>query len=131
MPDTSTLTKRQQEVLEYIGTCIRDGCPPTMREMASHFGFRSPTGVLCHLDALIGKGFIVRDVGVSRGIRLADALRPEWRDRPTFPGLWLYESEETDRPHLGAIQLTQADIDRGAPYRVKRVYGPVPQDMTS
>lgn len=47
-------------------------------------------------------------------------------DRPNQPGLWLLDGI-TDKPNLrwSAMVLTQADLDRGAPFGTRRVFGPV------
>lgn len=67
------LTDRQAEVFDFIRECIHtNACPPTVREIAEHFGFRSPKGASDHLAALERKGWIDRLPGSSRGIRLVD-----------------------------------------------------------
>jgi repressor LexA len=67
-----SLTPRQQKVYEFIREKIRSrGYGPTVREIAEHFGIRSPNGVVCHLKALEKKGFIVREPNMSRAIRLS------------------------------------------------------------
>jgi SOS-response transcriptional repressor LexA len=39
----SELPKKQRRVLDFIQKRLQtDGLPPTMREIARHFGFRSP-----------------------------------------------------------------------------------------
>jgi repressor LexA len=91
------MTARQRQVLEFIeAEGRRMGRPPTVREIAEEFGFRSPRAASDHLDALERKGWIQRDRGRSRGIRLPDSptgiplvgrvaaghpiLSPEFRD---------------------------------------------------
>jgi repressor LexA len=60
-------------VYEYIRECIKTlHCPPTVRQIADHFGIRSPKGVTDHLGMLERKGWILRQPHVSRGIQLAD-----------------------------------------------------------
>lgn len=66
----SELTERQKEIYDYIRERIAGGMPPTVREIGTQFGIRSPNGVLCHVDVLVKKGYITRDRFVSRGIRL-------------------------------------------------------------
>lgn len=71
---TKPLTERQGQVLAYIEAEGRStGRPPTVREIADHFGFRSPRAASDHLDALERKGWIQRDRGSARGIRIPDA----------------------------------------------------------
>lgn len=63
------LTKRQQEVLDYIRTCITDhGYPPTLRELGSQLGISSTNGVNDHLKALERKGYLSRDEAKSRAL---------------------------------------------------------------
>ena len=68
------LTERQQSVLDHILDAIRqDGYPPTVREIAQHFGFRSPRAVSDHLETLERKGYL-RLTGTARGIQIADGV---------------------------------------------------------
>lgn len=72
------LTSRQQEILEFISSSIRDrGYPPTIREIGKHMGIRSTNGVNDHLKALERKGHLTRDDLKSRAMRpvqLADDM---------------------------------------------------------
>ena len=55
------LTKRQQEILDYIVEYVdREGFPPSIREIGSRFEIGSLRGVTVHLDALEKKAFISR-----------------------------------------------------------------------
>lgn len=73
-------TPRQQEILGWICETIRTGGrPPTIREIASQFRFRSPRAASDHVDALVEKGYLDREGGRSRGLRLtalSEALIP-------------------------------------------------------
>ena len=70
------LTRRQQEIFDFIQSCIQEhGYPPTRLEIVHHFGFRSPTAAVDHLKALARKGVIHLDAHTSRGIRIADGYR--------------------------------------------------------
>jgi len=65
------LTEKQQSVLAFIDACSRSsGYPPTVREIARHFRFKSPKAASDHLDALERKGWIAREAGMARGLRL-------------------------------------------------------------
>lgn len=71
----STLTARQQQILQLIRDCINEtGMPPTRAEIAETLGFRSANAAEDHLKALARKGVIELLPGSSRGIRL---LEPE------------------------------------------------------
>lgn len=78
------LTTRQAQVLDYLKTATRRrGYPPTLREIAVHFGIKSTNGVNDHLRALERKGYIDRTSGASRGIRvLRDSNDRDSRDAP-------------------------------------------------
>jgi len=68
MPDR--LTRRQQEVLDYIAASINErGYPPTLREIGEHFGIKSTNGVNDHLKALEKKGHLRREDLKSRAMR--------------------------------------------------------------
>jgi repressor LexA len=48
-----SLTQRQKEVLEWIQQeQHNEGVPPTLREIADHFSFRSMTAAADHVRAL-------------------------------------------------------------------------------
>lgn len=69
-----TLTSRQKEIYEFLKDKIRNrGYGPTVREIGSHFGIRSPNGVMCHLKALERKGLITRESHMSRAIQLSES----------------------------------------------------------
>ena len=71
------LTKRQREVLTFIETTrSRQGHSPTLREIAGHFGFRSPKAAADHVTALQRKGMLTAPTGKARALR---ALSP-WDD---------------------------------------------------
>jgi len=65
------LTRRQREILSFIEKEIATkGYPPTIREIAKRFSFSSTATVRDHLRALMEKGYIKREHGLSRGIRI-------------------------------------------------------------
>ena len=67
------LTTKQRAVYEFIKARIEEEhCPPTVREIADHFGIRSPKGASDHLAMLERKGWITRTAGLSRGIQLTE-----------------------------------------------------------
>ncbi len=74
---TSTLTSRQRQIYEFLKDKILDrGYGPTVREIGSAFGIRSPNGVMCHLKALEKKGLITRESRMSRAIQLTERPLP-------------------------------------------------------
>lgn len=65
------LTKRQEEILEYIKKYSKENrMPPTVREIGNHFDISSTNGVRSILAALIKKGYINRSPRLSRGIEI-------------------------------------------------------------
>ncbi len=55
------MTKRQQAILQFVMDYVqREGYPPSIREIGSHFTIGSLRGVTVHLDALEKKGYIER-----------------------------------------------------------------------
>jgi repressor LexA len=67
----SELTDRQAEILNFIQKRLRhDGMPPTRQDIATEFGFGSPSAAESHLRAIEAKGYIQIVRGSSRGIRL-------------------------------------------------------------
>ncbi len=67
------LTQKQQLVLDYVVRYTdAQGYPPSIREIASAFGFKSLRGATIHLDALEKKGYIKRE-STSRSIKIMRA----------------------------------------------------------
>lgn len=68
------LTLRQKQIYEFLKDKIRNrGYGPTVREIGTQFGIRSPNGVMCHLKALERKGLITRESHMSRAIQLTES----------------------------------------------------------
>lgn len=66
-----SLTARQQAVLQYLQAHLMEfGFPPTVREIARHFGMAGPKGAKKHLDALVKKGVLHRVAGRPRALNL-------------------------------------------------------------
>jgi len=67
------LTRRQQEILDYIrGEIHRVGYPPSVREIGEAVGLSSSSTVHSHLSALEAKGFIRRDPSKPRALEVLD-----------------------------------------------------------
>lgn len=75
----STLTKKQQEVLNFIKKYISDnGYAPAYREIADHFGLSSPSTIHQHIQSLVEKGMIDIDPeGCARSIEVVDQVESE------------------------------------------------------
>ena len=71
------MTTRQQEILDFIREHTQvTSYPPTRKNIADQFGFRSLNAAEEHLKALERKGVIVIDRHISRGIRLTERAEP-------------------------------------------------------
>lgn len=72
-----SLTPRQNEIYEFIRSCIQQrSTPPTIAEIGARFGIRSTNGVNDLLQALERKGYIIRHRGMARGITLPENAPP-------------------------------------------------------
>lgn len=66
-----TLTKRQNEILNYIKEYIvKHGYPPTIREIGADLGISSPATIHAHLSNLEKKGVIRKQDSKNRAIEL-------------------------------------------------------------
>lgn len=65
------LTKRQKEILDFLKNFFTlKGYPPTLREIAYHFGLKGPMGPQKVLKTLERKGYIRKVRGSSRAIEI-------------------------------------------------------------
>jgi repressor LexA len=65
------LTKIQKNILDFLIDQIKGkGIPPTLADIAKHFGYRNRATVQQHLEAIEKKGFIRKSPKLSRGIEL-------------------------------------------------------------
>ena len=120
MPTTRKLTRRQQQILDYVTTWIRErGYPPTVREIAESFGIKSPNGVHTHLRTLEKKGYLQRDRGKSRGIRPTG----EFQVPLVVPMVRSERPEEVERPERapGRVTLDRTLVGPTLPEFVLRV----------
>jgi repressor LexA len=70
------LTEEQSRIFEFLVECIgRLGAPPTIREIAQHFGYRSINNVRQHLRLIAQKGYIRLARGKARGIEIAVGVK--------------------------------------------------------
>ena len=69
-------TQRQWEIFNFLRKIQnRQGVAPTYREIADHFGFKSPKAAMDHVRALEKKGYLRCHGGRSRGIELTSSER--------------------------------------------------------
>jgi len=70
------LTPKQRALCEFVRSYTKErGYPPTIREIGTHLGLRSPSTVSFHLKKLREAGVLSLEEGKTRSITLAqDAL---------------------------------------------------------
>ncbi|MEM9531401.1 MAG: transcriptional repressor LexA [Pseudomonadota bacterium] len=123
---SAKLTKRQQEILDFISLAQRrKGYPPTRAEIAGHFGFNSPNAAESHLRALEKKGAIRLKSGVSRGIHVVEASSQNRRHSLQLP---LVGRVAAGQPVLAAEHIEQhyaldPQFFRPRPHYLLRVTG--------
>ncbi len=64
------LTKKQQAVLAFLQERAQDGLPPTVREICTAAGIKSTSTVHAYLKTLEDEGYISRQSGLNRAIRV-------------------------------------------------------------
>lgn len=70
---TRKITEKQQEILEYIKSCILSkGYPPAVREICEAVHLKSTSSVHSHLETLEKNGYIRRDPTKPRAIEIMD-----------------------------------------------------------
>ena len=86
------LTERQQQILDFIRRRQdSDRITPTLREIAANFRFSSPNAALCHVQALLAKGFLKSLPGRARALQVVNPNAPK-RPRPPIAFVPLYGS---------------------------------------
>ena len=71
--EQSKITAKQQEILEYIKSCIlKKGYPPAVREICEAVHLKSTSSVHSHLERLEESGYIRRDPTKPRAIEILD-----------------------------------------------------------
>ena len=118
MPDE--LTTRQATILSFVERyAATHGFPPTVREIAKHYGMKSHNGAKKHLDALARKGRLTRKSG-ARALRCAGATSPhESVSVPILGRVAAGRPLLAEEHRLGAVVLDRA-VARGAtPFLLK------------
>ena len=66
------LSPTQTKILGYLKQSSREGRTPTVREIGAAVGLKSTSSVQANLNALEDSGYISREAGLNRSIRLTD-----------------------------------------------------------
>jgi repressor LexA len=86
---STQLTRRQQDILDFIAARLREGAAPTRGDIAEHFGFASRSAAEQHLRALAAKGMVELQAGASRGIRMTGPTRTQGYSALRSGAAWL------------------------------------------
>lgn len=88
MQNSLTLTKRQKQALKAIYTSIRDfGYPPTLADLCEKLGVSSNQAVLDLLKILENKGYIKKEEGAARGIKILQKGFEALSKNPILPNI--------------------------------------------
>jgi len=84
------LTERQRQILNFIQEKQdAERLTPTLREIAKHFRFSSPNAALCHVQALLAKGFLKNLPGRARALQVSSPNESTTR-RPRVVSIPIY-----------------------------------------
>ncbi|MBN8459223.1 MAG: repressor LexA [Verrucomicrobia bacterium] len=123
-----TLTKRQQEIIEYLRLAQRKtGIMPSTREIQHYFGFASQTAAMSHLRSLERKGVIQRLPGKARAVVFPEELnRAEIVDVPIYGRIAAGMAQDTgaqEQEGCISIDISTLGIPRHARTFALRVRG--------
>ena len=108
------LTRRQREVLDFIQTAQeREGVAPTLREIASHFGFQSATAAADHVRALRHKGVLGGAPRRARSLRVVQPLkkaRAAVVDIPIYGAISAGFAQDRQQESKGCISVNLASL---------------------
>lgn len=69
---TRGLTDRQQDIYDFVVRFMEENYrPPSLREICREFKMASTRAASDHINALVRKGFLIKDEDVARGLRLS------------------------------------------------------------
>lgn len=66
----------RQAIFAFVRDRVREGTPPTVREIQAAFGFKAVQTAQEHLGRLVDEGLLERDAGKSRSYRPREAAPP-------------------------------------------------------
>jgi len=103
-----TVTHRQKEVLDFIRTrADSNQMPPTLREIAEHFGWSSPSAAQEHVTALRRKGLLEPRKRAARSLRLVGPARKRLMSIPVLGD----NAPATDSGVPGEVIFIEASAD--------------------
>lgn len=110
----AALTPKQQQILDFIRRSQGEhGTPPSYREIAKHFGFRSPRSVSDHVRLLRQKGYLQSDPGKARSLRVTSPLarlRNRLEDIPLFGSIPAGPPQDREQDAEGCVSVDVESI---------------------
>lgn len=106
-------TAKQQQILDFISQRRLAGLNPSLREIASHFGFNSPRTVSDHLDALRKKGLLTSAQGQARSLQVVSplqSLRKRVVDIPVYGTIPAGFAQEEKQEAKGCVSIDIASV---------------------
>ena len=114
MYSMATLTVKQAKILQFIESEIRAGASPTIREVSRHFRFKSINSAVCHIKALVEKGFLLSDESKARSLRLASRVmggeRPPTAEIPIYGSIPAGFADDRKQEAEGCVIVDVATI---------------------
>jgi repressor LexA len=106
------LTKRQQEILDYLRDAqSKNGVMPSTRELQHYFGFASQTAAMSHLRALARKGAIQRLPGKARAVILPEAInRAPIMDIPIYGQIAAGMAQDAEPQTEGCVSIDASTL---------------------
>lgn len=114
MSSLDKITKRQKQVLKAIYNSIKDsGYPPTLADLREELKVSSNQAVLDFLKLLEDKGYIKKEEGAARGIKILPKGYAVLNIQPLVPyvgissaGLYTQAFENIEWQQIGGIQMS-------------------------
>ena len=103
------LTKRQQQILDYINKHLQThGIPPSLRDIAKAFKFNSMTSAVDHVRALRNKGILERLPKRARGLKVLSPLeryKNRVADIPVFGSIPAGAAQDKQQEAIGCVSI--------------------------
>ena len=109
MSDKKKISKKQQEILDYLKSeILRRGFPPSVREICEAVNLKSTSSVHAHLETMEKNGYIRRDATKPRAIEIIDDDFREQRLQQYMPTPDVSLAEEyVNVPVIGRVSAGQ------------------------
>ena len=107
--NTPVQPSTRERVLDYVRERLQAGVPPTVREVQHALEFKSVNTAREHIDRLIAEGKLLRDPGLSRGLRLPMHDARSQHVRPSQPHV--QRIPVVGRVQAGALTHAEEDLE--------------------